>query len=158
MNETWLTLTGNVGSVVVKDLTNGGQVATLRVATTPRRFANGEWSDAPTAWHTVKAWRALATQVAAQVHTGDPVVVLGRLVAEEWTRTDGTVASSNVVVASSLGLDLARGGARQHAADGPAPEAPPWADPTASETEAQVLLDDPWATPPVTPTGEEPAA
>lgn len=124
MNETWVTLTGRVGSVQVKDLTAGGRLVTLRVATTPRRLVEGEWRDGATVWLTVKAWRTLAEHVAGTVRTGDAVLVHGRLVAEEWTGQDGTLRSANLVVATSLGLDLAR--PRTHGEEGtfspPVPE------------------------------------
>lgn len=113
MSDTWVTITGNVGSLNARDLPTGGHFVQLRVASTPRRLVEGQWVDGVTAWHTVKAWRGLAEQVAAAVSVGDPVLVHGRLVAEEWTRGDGTQASENVVVAAAIGLDLSRGGARQ---------------------------------------------
>lgn len=122
MNETWVTITGWVGSVVAKDLAAGGRLVTLRVATTPRRLVEGAWVDGTTAWHTVKAWRHLADQVADGVSTGDPVVVHGRVVAEEWQRSDGTVGCENVVVAAAVGLDLAR---VRPARETPAPDTSP---------------------------------
>lgn len=117
MNETWVTINGWVGSVVVKDLATGGRLVTLRVASTPRRLVEGAWVDGTTAWHTVKAWRNLADQVATGVSTGDPVMVHGRVVAEEWQRSDGTTGCENVVVAAAIGLDLARVRSGQSAQD-----------------------------------------
>lgn len=113
MTETWVTLNGNVGNVTSRELAGGGRYVQLRVASTPRRLVEGQWVDGVTAWHTVKMWRGLAEHVARAVSVGDPVLVHGRLVAEEWTRGDGTTATENVVLATALGLDLARGGARQ---------------------------------------------
>lgn len=137
MSETWVTLSGNVGNVTVRDLPGGGRYVQLRVACTPRRLVEGQWVDGVTAWHTVKAWRQLAEHVAAAVTVGDPVLVHGRLVAEEWTRSDGTQASENVLVATAVGLDLARGGARHR------PSAPPLPPPEPGEV-------------PPTPAGEAP--
>ncbi len=79
------------------------------MGSTPRRFRGGRWEDGETIWYAVKAWRALATHVAASVRTGDPVVVSGRLVADVWKREDGTVSTRYVVVAASVGHDLTRG-------------------------------------------------
>ncbi len=109
MNDTWITISGWVGSVNVREVADGQQVVTLRVGSTPRHLREGEWRDGVTAWHTVKAWRGLAGNVAESVHTGDPVVVHGRVVAEEWTKADGTPGSEHVLVASTLGHDLSRG-------------------------------------------------
>lgn len=122
MNETWVTVTGWVGSVHCRDLASGGQVVTMRVASTPRRFQDGEWIDGTTAWHTVKVWRQLADNVAASVSKGDPVLVHGRLVAEEWTRQDGTTGVENVVVAAQVGHDLGRGRATFQRVVAPASE------------------------------------
>jgi len=112
MNDTWITISGWVGSVHTRTLPDGQQVTTLRVGSTPRHLREGEWRDGVTAWHTVKAWRALAGHVAESVHTGEPVLVHGRVVAEEWTRPDGSPGGEHVLVASSIGHDLSRGRAR----------------------------------------------
>ncbi|WP_181310393.1 single-stranded DNA-binding protein [Nocardioides campestrisoli] len=110
MNESTITFSGWVGSeVTLTEGSNGVAVASFRVGSTPRRFRGGRWEDGETIWYAVKAWRALATHVAASVRTGDPVVVSGRLVADVWKREDGTVSTRYVVVAASVGHDLTRG-------------------------------------------------
>lgn len=110
MNDTEITVCGWVGSeVTLNDLGRDLQVASFRVGSTPRRFRNGRWEDGPTAWYTVKAWRALAQHVHVSVHQRDPVIVHGRLVADVWEKSDGTVSTRFVVVASSVGHDLSRG-------------------------------------------------
>ena len=86
MNDTWVTLQGWVGGEVSRRDAGGVAVATFRLGTTPRYVKDGAWVDAPTSWHTVSAWRALADNVAASVHKGDPVVVHGRLRVEAWQR------------------------------------------------------------------------
>lgn len=110
MNDTQITFSGWVGSdVTLTDIGNGTQVASFRVGSTPRRLRNGVWEDGPTAWYTVKAWRALGEHAHASLHNGDPVVVHGRLIADVWRRDDGSVSTKFVVVATSVGHDLARG-------------------------------------------------
>lgn len=110
MNDTHITFSGWVGSeVTLIDIGNGTQVASFRVGSTPRRFRNGGWEDGPTAWYTVKAWRALGENLHASLRSGDPVVVQGRLIADVWRRDDGTVSTKYVVVATSVGHDLNRG-------------------------------------------------
>lgn len=110
MNDTMITFSGWVGSEVTLVAPPGAAaVASFRVGSTPRRFRAGHWEDGETIWYAVKAWRTLATNVAASISTGDPVLVTGRLVADVWRKEDGTVSTRYVVVASSVGHDLSRG-------------------------------------------------
>ena len=110
MNDTIITFAGWTGGDVELTRTpTGATVASLRVGSTPRRFRDGAWEDLETIWYSVKAWRQLADNVAASIRRGQPVLVTGRLVAETWQRPDGTTATRHVVVASSIGHDLARG-------------------------------------------------
>lgn len=112
MNDSLITFSGWVGSQV--ELTRVGEgegvpVATFRVGSTPRRLRDGHWQNGETIWYAVKAWRGLATHVAASVRSGEPVVVTGRLVAETWQKEDGTPVTRHVVVAQAVGHDLSRG-------------------------------------------------
>lgn len=110
MNDTRITVNGWVGTTPERREVAGGAVVTsFRVAHQSRRMKDGEWVDGPTTWYTVKAWRQLADHVAASIHSGDPVVVHGRLVADVWTREDGATVSQYVLVASSIGHDLTHG-------------------------------------------------
>lgn len=110
MNDIQITFCGWVGSEITLDRTaSGAPVVTFRVGSTPRRLRNGQWEDGPTAWFTVKAWRSLAEHVAESVQQGQPVVVQGRLVADVWRREDGSTSVKYVVVATTVGHDLARG-------------------------------------------------
>lgn len=109
-NETQVTFRGWIGTdVTLRDVAGGQQVATFRVATRSRRMQDGEWIDGPTTWHTVKAWNNLARHVAESLVSGQPVLVHGKLVADTWTRDDGTAVTSYAVVASSVGHDLVHG-------------------------------------------------
>lgn len=104
-------ITGYVGSAPTSFGRQGGTAAcSFRLACTRRFFHAGEgaWRDHPTVWITVKAFRTLAANVESSVHKGDPVIVTGTLASEEWTR-DGTVRSSLVLEAASVGHDLTRG-------------------------------------------------
>lgn len=110
MNDTEITVRGWVGSdVTLTEVGNGVVVASFRVGSTPRRYRNGQWEDLPTAWHTVKAWRTLGQHVADSVHLREPVIVHGRLVADVWTKEDGSTSVRYVVVASAIGHDLSHG-------------------------------------------------
>ena len=110
MNETYVTLTGRVGSEVRLHDAGGQALATFRVANTPRRRSkDGEWGDGTTTWFQVKAWRRLAGHVKESLRVGDPVVITGRLESDVWVRDDGTSSTQLVVTATSVGHDLALG-------------------------------------------------
>jgi single-strand DNA-binding protein len=110
MNEAFVTFQGWVGNDVVHRETPQGNVANLRVGTTPRiRKRNGDWVDGSTSWFSVACWRTLADHVRDSVRKGDPVLVHGRLRADVWERGDGQSSVTYVVEATYLGHDLSRG-------------------------------------------------
>lgn len=110
MNETQVTFTGWLGTdVTLRDVAGGQQVATFRVATSARRYRDGDWITTSTTWHTVKAWNRLAAHAAQSLRKSDPVLVHGRLVADVWTRADGATMTSYVVLATSVGHDMCHG-------------------------------------------------
>lgn len=111
MNETLVTMVGNVASTVSYAQTAAGvPVANFRMAATERRFdrGRGDWVDGETNWVTVVAWRWLATNVVSSVNKGDPVVVNGRLRIREWGEEDKRRAVVEID-ARTVGHDLARG-------------------------------------------------
>ena len=109
MYDTQITLTGWIGGeVTLREVAEGRQVASFRVACTPTRYRDGEWIKGTTSWHTVKVWNRLARHVAASLRSGDPVIVQGRLVADVWER-EGRPQTTFEVVATSVGHDLAHG-------------------------------------------------
>ena len=59
-------------------------------------------------WLNVKAWRDLAHNIAASVHVGEPVVVVGRLRMHSYT-VDGERKQYQELEASTVGHDLGRG-------------------------------------------------
>lgn len=111
MNETVITVQGNVGNDVTVRQAGEARVATFRVACTPRRFnrKTQEWADGDTQWYTVNAWRHLADHVEASVRRGDPVVVHGRLNAQTWTNSAGITVTTFEIDAATVGHDLSRG-------------------------------------------------
>ena len=109
MYDTQITLAGWIGGeVTLREVGQDRHVASFRVACTPTRYRDGEWVKGTTSWHTVKAWNRLGRHVAASLHSGDPVVVHGRLVADVWER-DGKPQTSFEVVAAAVGHDLSHG-------------------------------------------------
>jgi single-strand DNA-binding protein len=111
MSESMITLQGYVGSEPTLRTAGTHQVANFRVATTPRRLnrATGEWSDAPTQWFTVNAWRHLGVNVHQSVKKGDAVFVHGRLIARSWVNRDGIEVTGFEIEATVVGHDLTRG-------------------------------------------------
>jgi single-strand DNA-binding protein len=87
------------------------QVATFRVASTPRRYQRrtDSWEDGDTQWYAVNAWRGLAENCDASLRRGDPVVVHGKLTASVWTNKAGLEVTSFEVEAAFVGHDLNRG-------------------------------------------------
>lgn len=111
MNETLVTVVGNVATrPEFRRTPTGVPVARFRLATTARRWdrERGGWSDGPTSFYTVWAWRQLGENVVASVAVGEPVLVQGRLRVREEER-DGQRWISADVDAITCGHDLTRG-------------------------------------------------
>jgi single-strand DNA-binding protein len=99
---------------------SGLSMARFRMVSQPRRFdaSVGGFVDQDPSFVTVFAWRGMAEHVAASVHKGDPVVVIGRLRVREWT-DEGRTRVTVEVDAQSVGHDLSR----------TQPRPQPWPDP-----------------------------
>jgi single-strand DNA-binding protein len=112
VSEIQLSIVGYVGGdVQSRTGRTGTDVASFRLAATPRYYdrAKGGWTDGVTTWLTVVCYRSLAKHVAASVKKGDPVLAVGRLRTQSWTRRDGSAATRDVLEAVALGHDLTRG-------------------------------------------------
>ncbi|MBT2443450.1 single-stranded DNA-binding protein [Streptomyces sp. ISL-36] len=110
MNDTMVTLVGNVATgVEYRDTATGG-VARFRFAVTARRWdrERGTWADGHTSFYTVFAWRTLGANLAASVSVGEPLVVHGRLKVREEER-DGQRKTFVDIDALAVGHDLTRG-------------------------------------------------
>src|SRR3954464_11875070 len=116
MNETFVTLSGWLGSDVSLREAAGGPVAPSRVASTPRRYQRrtDTWEDGDTQWYAVNAWRALAENCDRSLRRGDPRVVHGKLSAHVWTNKAGPEVTTFEVEASFVGHDLNRGTSEFH--------------------------------------------
>lgn len=115
MNETVVTVVGNVASELTLRATSAGtRVASFRVASTERRYDNalGTWRDAHTTFYRVNCWRSAAENVADSLEKGQPVVVTGKLRDKPWEDKDGVRRSSLEIDAATVGHDLTRGVAR----------------------------------------------
>lgn len=110
MNETLVTLVGNAATGVEYRETASGGMARFRLAVTPRRWDREKqlWADGHTSFYTVWAWRGLASNVAASVSVGEPLLVHGRLKVREEER-EGAHRTFVDVEAVAVGHDLNRG-------------------------------------------------
>lgn len=111
MTDTVLHIVGFVGTDIDhRQVGEGTDLSTFRLASTPRRWDKGQrqYVDGTTNWLTVQCWRGLAMHVRESLRRGDPVVVIGRLRTEEWTKED--VRQSRFYLdAMTVGHDLTRG-------------------------------------------------
>ncbi|MFD0334141.1 single-stranded DNA-binding protein [Streptomyces erythrogriseus] len=111
MNETMVCVVGNVATRPVYRETVSGPSARFRIAVTARywdREKNG-WADGHTNFFTVWANRQLATNAAASLSVGEPVIVQGRLKVRTETREGQPDWMSADIDAVSVGHDLTRG-------------------------------------------------
>ena len=111
MNDSIITLRGNVGADPVVRSVGEFSVANFRMACTPRKLnrSTGEWTDGVTQWFSVSAWRQLGENVGRSLRKGDPVVVQGRLSARSYVNKDGLEVNTFEVEATVVGHDLNRG-------------------------------------------------
>lgn len=110
MNETIVSVVGNVATQpVYKDAQNGPSVR-FRLAATQRYWdrEKNAWTDGHTNFFTVWANRQLATNVQTSVSVGEPVIVQGRLRVRTEVR-DGQTWTSADIDAVAIGHDMARG-------------------------------------------------
>ncbi|MEW1641670.1 single-stranded DNA-binding protein [Streptomyces sp. NPDC091219] len=137
MNDTTICAVGNVATQpIYRDLATGPS-ARFRLAVTTRYFdrEKSAWTDGHTSFYTVWANRQLATNVAASLSVGDPVVVQGRLKVRTDVREGQPNRSSADIDALAIGHDLARGTSafrranRQEATASPPRPEPNWETP-----------------------------
>ncbi|MEV6024357.1 single-stranded DNA-binding protein [Streptomyces sp. NPDC052036] len=110
MNEALLCVVGNVATQPVYRESPAGPTARFRLAVTARYLDREKnvWTDGHTNFFTVWVRRSLATNVAASVAVGDPLVVQGRLKVRTEQR-DGQSWLSADLDAVAVGHDLSRG-------------------------------------------------
>jgi len=107
MNDT-VTILGRVGGDPNRsETTSGVPVVNFRVASPQRRFdqKTQAWIETGTNWYNVSAFRQLAEHVKASLHSGDGVIVTGRLKLREW-ESGGKKGLSADIDADAIGHDL----------------------------------------------------
>ncbi|MFD5032094.1 single-stranded DNA-binding protein [Streptomyces sp. NPDC058405] len=110
MNDTVVTVVGNVATGVEFRESATGGVARFRFAVTGRRWDRQKevWADGPTSFYTVWAWRTLGANLAASVSVGEPLVVHGRLRVRD-EEGEGQRRTFVDIDAVAVGHDLTRG-------------------------------------------------
>jgi single-strand DNA-binding protein len=111
MNDTWMTIVGNVvDEPRPRETKNGHKVTNFRVASTSRRYDREQerYVDNETLYVNVTCWRAQAINVAESVRKGQPVVVYGRYYSRDYTKNE-QVRTTYELEAMALGHDLSRG-------------------------------------------------
>lgn len=110
MNDTVVTVVGNVATTPVFRELPSGPVTRFRIAVTARHFdrSRNAWADGHTNFFTVWAWRTLGVNVQGSLGIGEPVIVQGRLRVRDEER-GGQHFRSVDIDAQSIGHDLARG-------------------------------------------------
>jgi single-strand DNA-binding protein len=142
MNDT-ITVCGIVATEPRHLVTETGiAITSMRLASPSRRWdrAKATWTNGPTNWFTVTAFRSLAANVHKSVKKGDRIIVTGRVRIRTWER-DGRGGTSVEIDAEGIGQDLAWGISNwikvpRHASEGSAaPGVGPSVDPKTGEVQ-----------------------
>ncbi|MGY1723291.1 single-stranded DNA-binding protein [Blastococcus sp. SYSU DS0533] len=110
MNDTYITVVGNVADDPRRRTTEKGAVTNFRMASTARRYdsGSGQYVDSGTFWIDVECWNGLSGNVAGSISKGDPVIVQGTLTTHEWESDNGPRRKPQLR-ASAVGPNLAKG-------------------------------------------------
>ena len=110
MNDTMVTVVGNVVDSPRRVSLQNGAVTNFRMASTARRYDSSQQAfvDAGTLWVDVECWNGLSSNVSASVSKGDPVIVRGALTTHSWESESGR-RSTPRIRAFAVGPNLARG-------------------------------------------------
>jgi len=110
VNDTIVTVVGNVVDSPRRATVGSGVVTNFRMASTARRYdaARQEFVDGGTLWVDVECWNTLSGNVSSSVSKGDPVIVHGALTTHEWESENGP-RSKPRIKAFAVGPNLQKG-------------------------------------------------
>ncbi|MGA5898106.1 single-stranded DNA-binding protein [Streptomyces venetus] len=156
MNETMVCAVGRVATQPVYREVASGPSARFRLAATARYWDREKnvWTDGHTNFFTVWANRQLATNTAASLTVGEPVIVQGRLKVRSDVR-EGQNWTSADIDAVAIGHDLAWGtsafrrGTKTETAGAPAQSEPNWETPPDGSAETAAAAAQPPSEPAV---------
>lgn len=119
-----ITLCGNVGADADVKEVNGIKVARFRVATSTGGYKKQDGTEVPerTEWHTIIAWRSLAS-LCEHIKKGTRVTVAGRLTYNEYEK-DGIKRTLAEIQAANIVISEKRESANSMAMSAPIPEPP----------------------------------
>lgn len=108
-NDTNITFCGNLTADPELRFTQSGlPVVNFSVASTPRSFdkQTGGWKDGTTTFMRCSAWREMAEHIAATLSKGAGVVLVGRLVSNNWTDKERQSRTSLEIEVDDIGPSL----------------------------------------------------
>jgi single-strand DNA-binding protein len=110
VNDTIVTVVGNVVDSPRRVSLEKGAVTNFRMASTARRYdtKSQEFVDSGTFWVDVECWDGLSGNVSASISKGDPVIVHGAMTTHSWESENGR-RSSPRIRAFVVGPNLAKG-------------------------------------------------
>jgi single-strand DNA-binding protein len=110
VNDTMITVVGNVVDSPRLVRTQTGSVTNFRLASTARRYdaQAQQYVDGSTLWIDVECWGELSGHVSGSVSKGDPVIVRGEISTHSWQSDDGR-RSKPQIRARAVGHNLAKG-------------------------------------------------
>jgi single-strand DNA-binding protein len=110
VNDTLVTVVGNVVDSPRRVRLENGAVTNFRMASTARRYdtRQQEFVDAGTFWVDIECWNDLSGNVSSSISKGDPVIVRGALTTHSWESENGR-RSTPRIKAFAVGPNLARG-------------------------------------------------
>jgi single-strand DNA-binding protein len=110
VNDTIVTVVGNVVDSPRRSTFDSGTVTNFRMASTARRYdsSSQQFVDSGTFWVDVECWSGLSGNVAASVSKGDAVIVHGALSTHSWESDNGP-RSKPRIKAFAVGHNLNRG-------------------------------------------------
>jgi single-strand DNA-binding protein len=112
VNDTLVTVVGNVVDSPRRVRLESGSVTNFRMASTARRYdtRTQDFVDSGTFWVDIECWGDLGGNVSSSVSKGDPVIVRGALTTHSWETENGK-RSTPRIKAFAVGPNLARGSA-----------------------------------------------
>lgn len=111
-NDTIVTIRGFAGSAVTLYNNNdGSRTATVNVGVTSSYFSptSQSYEEGQTVWYSLRARGSLATNMAASVKTGTPLLARGKLTERTWVGDNGQTNTRLTLAVDSVGIDLNTG-------------------------------------------------
>ena len=106
-NDLSLTVIGNLVADPELRYTQGGEaVANFTIATTPRRFKDGEREDGETIFIRCTLWREAAENLTTSLEKGMRVIATGNLEAKPWEDKEGNKRVNHELNVQDIGPSL----------------------------------------------------